>query len=138
VVEYNDGVAERFREWRKQYPGRDINLIHGRWHDVVDQLGTYDGIFFDTVPSNEEEYMREVINNVVMAEDIFPIASRCLRRGGVFTWYTNEIDSFSRRHQRLVLKYFSSFSIQVVRPLAPPEDCHYWWADSMVAVKAVK
>jgi amino acid adenylation domain-containing protein len=138
VVEYNDGVAEHFKKWKEQYPGRDIRLIHSRWHDAVDQLGTYDGIFFDTVPSNEEEYMREVIDNVVMAEDIFPIASKCLRKGGVFTWYTNEIDSFSRRHQRLALKYFSSVAVSVVKPLAPPEDCHYWWADSMVAVKAIK
>jgi amino acid adenylation domain-containing protein len=138
VVEYNDGVVAQFNKWKKQYPGRDIKVIHGRWHDVVDQLGAYDGVFFDTVPSNEEEYMREVIDNVVMAEDIFPIASKCLRKGGIFTWYTNEIDSFSRRHQRLALKYFSSVTVQVVKPLYPPEDCHYWWADSMIAVKAVK
>jgi guanidinoacetate N-methyltransferase len=138
VVEYNDGVVERFNKWKQQYPGRDIKVIHGRWHEVTDRLGVYDGIFFDTVPSDEEEYMREVIDNVVMAEDIFPIASRCLRKGGIFTWYTNEIDSFSRRHQRLALKYFSSVTVQVVKPLYPPEDCHYWWADSMVAVKAVK
>jgi amino acid adenylation domain-containing protein len=138
VVEYNDGVVKQFHKWKERYPGRDIKIIHGRWHDVADQLGVYDGIFFDTVPSNEEEYLREVIDNVVMAEDIFPIASRCLRKGGIFTWYTNEIDSFSRRHQRLALKYFSSLSIQVVKPLHPPQDCHYWWADSMVAVKAIK
>jgi hypothetical protein len=73
-----------------------------------------------------------------MAEDIFPIAAKCLRKGGIFTWYTNEIDSFSRRHQRLALKYFSSITLQVVKPLSPPEDCHYWWSDAMVAVKAVK
>jgi amino acid adenylation domain-containing protein len=140
VIEYNDGVVEHFKKWKEQYPGRDIRVIHSRWHDAVDQLEaeTFDGVFFDTVPTNEEEYMREVIDNVVMAEDIFPAASRLLRKGGVFTWYTNEIDSFSRRHQRLALKYFSSVGVSVVKPLAPPEDCHYWWADSMVAVKAVK
>ena len=140
VIEYNDGVVEHFKKWKEQYPGRDIRVIHSRWHDAVDQLGaeTFDGIFFDTVPTNEEEYMREVIDNVVMAEDIFPAASRLLRKGGIFTWYTNEIDTFSRRHQRLALKYFSSVTVSVVKPLAPPEDCHYWWADSMVAVKAVK
>ncbi len=140
VIEYNDGVVEHFKKWKEQYPGRDIRVIHSRWHDAVDKLEaeTFDGIFFDTVPTNEEEYMREVIDNVVMAEDIFPAASRLLRKGGVFTWYTNEIDSFSRRHQRLALKYFSSVAVSVVKGLAPPEDCHYWWSDSMVAVKAIK
>ena len=140
VIEYNDGVVEHFKKWKEQYPGRDIRVIHSRWHDAVGQLEaeSFDGIFFDTVPTNEEEYMREVIDNVVMAEDIFPAASRLLRKGGIFTWYTNEIDSFSRRHQRLALKYFSSVTVSVVKGLAPPEDCHYWWSDSMVAVKAVK
>jgi hypothetical protein len=140
VIEYNDGVVEHFKKWKEQYPGRDIRVIHSRWHDAVDKLEaeSFDGIFFDTVPTNEEEYMREVIDNVVMAEDIFPAASRLLRKGGIFTWYTNEIDTFSRRHQRLALKYFSSVTVSVVKGLAPPEDCHYWWSDSMVAVKAVK
>lgn len=138
VVEANNTVAEHFEKWKSGYPGRDIKMIRGRWHDVVDQLGTYDGVFFDTVPTFEDEYLREVIDNSVMAEDIFPIAANCLREGGVFTWYTNEVDTFSRRHQRLVLKYFSSFSLSVVKPLNPPEDCHYWHFDSMVVVKAVK
>lgn len=140
VIEANEGVVEHFKKWKEQFPGRDINVIHSRWHDAVDKLEaeSFDGIFFDTVPTDEEEYMREVIDNVVMAEDIFPAASRLLRKGGIFTWYTNEIDSFSRRHQRLALKYFSSVAVSVVKGLAPPEDCHYWWSDSMVAVKAVK
>jgi amino acid adenylation domain-containing protein len=138
VVEANEGVAEYFERWKRGYPGRDIRLIHGRWHDVADKLGTYDGVFFDTVPINEEEYVKEVIDNVVMAEDIFPTTARCLRRGGVFTWYTNEVDSFSRRHQRLALRYFSSITLSLVKPLRPPHDCHYWQSDSMVVVKAVK
>jgi hypothetical protein len=140
VVEANQGVGEYFRQWKSQFPGRNIRMIQGKWHDVTDQLETeaYDGVFFDTVPTDEEEYTREVINNAVMAEDFFPIAARCLRKGGVFSWYSNEINSLSRRHQRLILKYFSSFSVTVCRPLLPPEDCHYWFADSMVVVKAIK
>jgi guanidinoacetate N-methyltransferase len=82
--------------------------------------------------------MREVIDNAVMAEDFFPVAARCLRKGGIFTWYTNEIDSVSRRHQRLIFKYFSSFSVHICKPLAPPADCHYWFADSMAVIKAIK
>ena len=138
IVEYNDEVVKRFEKWKSQYPGRDIRLIHGRWHDVIDRLGTYDGVFFDTVPTYEEEYLREVIDNVVMAEDFFPVAAKCLRKGGVFTWYTNEIDTLSRRHQRLIREYFSCYTVTVAGPLFPPADCHYWFADSMVVVKAVK
>lgn len=140
IIEANQEVVKRFHEWQKQFPGRDIRLLHGRWHDVHTQLQdeTFDGVFFDTVPTFEDEYLREVIDNVVMAEDFFPVAARVLRPGGIFTWYTNEIDTLSRGHQRLIQKYFSSFTVTVARPIYPPEDCHYWFADSMVVVKAVK
>jgi amino acid adenylation domain-containing protein len=140
VMEANDEVVKRFHEWKKQFPGRDIRLLHGRWHDTHHQVPdeSMDGVFFDTVPTFEDEYLREVIDNVVMAEDFFPVAARVLRPGGIFTWYTNEIDTLSRRHQRLIQKYFRSFEVTVCRPLYPPEDCHYWFADSMVVVKAVK
>jgi amino acid adenylation domain-containing protein len=140
ILEANDEVVKRFHEWKKQFPGRDIRLIHGRWHDTHHQVPdeSMDGVFFDTVPTFEDEYLREVIDNVVMAEDFFPVAARVLRPGGIFTWYTNEIDTLSRRHQRLIQKYFRSFEVTVCRPLYPPEDCHYWFADSMVVVKAVK
>jgi amino acid adenylation domain-containing protein len=140
VIEANEGVAEYFKQWKSQFPGRNIRMLQGKWHNVADQLEpeSFDGVFFDTVPTDEEEYTREVINNAVMAEDFFPVAARVLRKGGIFTWYTNEINSLSRRHQRLIFKYFSSFTASVVRPLLPPEDCHYWFADSMMVVKAVK
>lgn len=140
ILEANDEVVKRFHEWKKQFPGRDIRLIHGRWHDTHHQVPdeSMDGVFFDTVPTFEDEYLREVIDNVVMAEDFFPVAARVLRPGGIFTWYTNEIDTLSRRHQRLIQQYFRSFEVTVCRPLYPPEDCHYWFADSMVVVKAVK
>jgi amino acid adenylation domain-containing protein len=140
IIEANDEVVQRFHEWKKQYPGRNIRLIHSRWHDVHQQLEdeSFDGVFFDTVPTAEDEYLHEVIDNVVMAEDFFPIAAWVWRRGGFFTWYTNEIDTLSRGHQRLIRKYFKSYEVTVAERLHPPEDCHYWFADAMVVVKAVK
>lgn len=138
IIECNDAVIGQFDEWKSQYPERDIRLIRGKWQDVVGQLGQYDGVFFDTYPLSEAEFKEYVIDNITFAESFFPVASSCLRKGGIFSYYTNEIDSFSRRHQRLVLKYFESFTLSVVRPLFPPADCNYWWADSMVVIKAVK
>ena len=138
IIECNRDVAKVFTAWKGRYPGRNITLIEGKWQEVVNRLGTYDAIFFDAYPLNEEEFVEHVINSVTFAEHFFPVAAGCLRKGGVFTYYTNEIDSFSRRHQRLLFNYFSSLTLSVVRPLSPPEDCNYWWSDSMVAVRAVK
>jgi guanidinoacetate N-methyltransferase len=139
IVECNDDVVERFHRWREQYRGRDIRLIHGRWQDTVDQLGAYDGIFFHTYPLNEEEYVEQVVRSVTFAEHFFPTAAGHLRPGGIFTYLTNEADSFSRAHQRLVFRYFREFTLRRVAPLALPEDSRDdLWGDSMVVIRAVK
>jgi predicted O-methyltransferase YrrM len=138
VIEPNAGVLSEFERWRAGYPGRDIRLLRGKWQEVTDQLGTYDGVFFDTYHNDEKEYVDHVLKGVTYAEHFFPTAAACLREGGVFTYYSNEIDSMSRRHQRRVLEFFRSVTLSVVKPLQPPPDCNYWWADSMVVVKAVK
>ena len=138
LIECNEDVIEKFNAWRKQYPNIPTKLVKGKWQEVDEQLGMYDAIFFDTYPLDEEEFVDHVINNITFAEHFFPTAYKHLRTGGIFTYYTNEIDSFSSRHQRLVFNYFDSFALSVVSPLHPPVDCNYWWADSMVAIKAVK
>jgi guanidinoacetate N-methyltransferase len=138
VIECNDGVMQQFEQWKARYPGRDIRLVPGKWQDVIDTLGLYDGIFFDTYPLSEEEFERFVIRDVTFAQHFFAAAARHLREGGIFTYYSNEIDSVSRRHQRALLEHFSSISFNVCRPLFPPPDCNYWWADSMVVTKAIK
>jgi guanidinoacetate N-methyltransferase len=139
IVECNDSVIERYGLWRAQYPERDIRLLAGRWQDVTEQMGQFDGIFFHTYPLNEAEYAETVLQSVTFAEHFFPTAAAHLRPGGVFTYLTNEIDSFSRAHQRLVFKYFRSLTLQVLSPLyIPPDSRDTIWADSMVLIKAVK
>lgn len=138
IVECNESVIERFHQWKAQYPDRDIRIIPGKWQDVTDQLGTYDGIFFHTYPLDEEEYVAQAVNSITFAAHFFPTAATHLRSGGVFTYMTNEIDSLSRGHQRLLLQYFSSFTVSVLPLNLPPDLRDTWWADSMVVIKVVK
>jgi amino acid adenylation domain-containing protein len=138
IIECNDDVFASAERWKNGQPERDIRLVYGKWQDVLDRLETYDAIFFDTYPLSEEEFHETVINSVTFAENFFQTAARLLRPGGIFTYYTNEIDSFSRRHQRRLFEHFTSLKLSVVRSLKPPPDCHYWWADSMVVVSALK
>jgi aspartate racemase len=138
IVECNADVIQALQAWKTEYGDRDIRVIQGKWQEVTHQLGLYDAVFFDTYPLSEAEFAEYIVKDVNFAEQFFPIAASCLRDGGVFTYYTNEIDSFSRRHQRLLFQHFKSFTLSVVDSLHPPEDCNYWWADSMVVVKAVK
>jgi len=138
IIECNAEVIAQFERWRARYPDRDIRLIPGRWQEAAGRLGTYDGVFFDTYHNDEKEFVDHILDEVTFAEHFFPTAAACLRPGGVFTYYSNEIDTFSRRHQRRVLELFSSLTLTVVRGLRPPPGCNYWWADSMVVARAVK
>ena len=135
IVEFNNDVIEAFKAWKEQYPDRDIKLIQGKWPDVEDQVQMYDGIFFDTYPTSEEELKSLLIASCI--EDFY-VGATHLKEGGIFTFYTGEIDSLSRFTQRFLLKIFSSLTISIVDSLCPPEDCHYYIADSMVVVKAIK
>lgn len=139
IIECNEQVInDYFEQWKKKFTGSDIKIVQGLWQDTIKDLGLFDGIFFHTYPLNEEEYMKYVQESITFAEHFFPSASNHLKKGGSFTYFSNEIDSLSREHQRLLLKHFSSFSIQIV-PLNMPEDVKdIWWANSIVVVKAVK
>lgn len=139
VIECNDSVMRRFKNWQQNYPGRDIHIIHGMWQDVLDSLGDFDGILFHTYPLNEAEYIEQIAQSTTFAEHFFPYAAGHLAQGGVFTYLSNEIDSLSRAHQRLLFRHFDTICISVVDQLPIPEDVKdAWWADSMVAVRAVK
>jgi len=139
VIECNDAVIkDYFIDWKAKFPGKDIKLVHGLWQDTIDKLGQYDGIFFHTYPLNEDEYMRYVNGSITFAEHFFPHAIKHLKPGGTFTYFSNEIDSLSREHQRLLLRNFSSFSIHTVSLKMPEDVKDTWWADSIVVIKAIK
>jgi guanidinoacetate N-methyltransferase len=139
VIECNDSVIRRFFEpWRKQYADRDIRLVRGKWQDVIGRLGNFDGILFQTYPLNEKEFTDYLSRSITFAEHFFPTAAAHLNGGGAFTYLTHEIDSLSRRHQRLIFQFFRSVTLNVER-LQLPADCKdLWWADSMVVARAVK
>jgi len=139
IVEMNlECIKDHFEPWHKKYPDKNIRLIEGRWQDVLENLGTYDGVFFHAFPMNEKEFMEYVVDSVTFAEHFFPVAAKLLKKRGVFSYLTTEIDSLSRRHQRALFKYFSEISLSV-QPLSIPENTiDTWWADKMVIIKAVK
>jgi guanidinoacetate N-methyltransferase len=113
-------------------------LVRGKWQDALASLPAFDGIFFQTYPLNEQEFLEFVARSVTFAEHFFPTAAQHLRPGGAFTYLSHEIDSLSRSHQRLLFKHFSSVQLGL-QPLRLPADCKdLWWADSMVVVKAIK
>jgi guanidinoacetate N-methyltransferase len=79
------------------------------------------------------------VQSVTFAAHFFPKAERLLRPGGRFSYLTNEADSLSRGHQRLLFQHFSSFSLSRVTDLPLPDDTRdAHWSAEMVIVKAIK
>lgn len=138
IVECNHSVIDRFHRWRATLPDRDIRVVPGLWQDVIGPLGEYDAVFFHTYALDEDEAIELVASSVTFAAHFFPVAAAHLRPGGVFTYLSNEIDSLSRAHQRLLFAHFRSVRMQQVALALPPDVRDAWWADSMVVVEAVK
>lgn len=139
VVECNEHIITGFHAWKSGFPGEDICLIEGKWQEVTDRFALYDGIFFHTYPLNEEEFAEQVAQSVTFAAHFFPTAAGHLREGGRFSYLTNEADSLSRGHQRLLFEYFSRFTLSQVKGLAVPDDSRdAHWSDEMVIVQAIR
>lgn len=136
VIECHPDVQARFRSWRNQYPDRNIALVAGRWEEHLDTLGQFDAILFDAYPLNEREWTEHYVNDVTYARHFFEAAARHLRQDGVFTYYSNEVDSMGRAHQRALFEWFEEVTISVVSGLKPPEDCHYWQTSSFLVISA--
>ncbi len=51
IIECSPEVWEKVEEFKKEHP--NVELIKGRWEDVLRTLGTFDCIFFDDHPLND-------------------------------------------------------------------------------------
>lgn len=139
TIECNNDVIEHFfQPFKEKYADKQLKLLHGMWQDTIESLKLFDGILFHTYPLNDDEYMQYVHGSVTFAEHFFEHASKHLKPGGAFTYFSNEIDSLSREHQHLLFKHFSSFSLKVVSLDMPNDVKDTWWSNSIVLVKAIK
>lgn len=139
IIECNPSIVRDFARWRENYADRDITMLAGMWQDVLPELGEFDSIFFHTYALNEDEFIEQVGQSTTFAEHFFPHAAAHLRSGGAFTYLSNEIDSLSRQHQRLLFEHFSSINLSPVRDLPVPADVRdAWWADQTILVRAVR
>ena len=138
IIECNSDVLRRYETWRRSRPEADIRVVAGKWQDVIADLGTFDAVFFHTYPLNEDEYLEYVVNTSTFAEHFFSTAAAHLNEGGVFTYFSGEIDSLSRAHQRDLLTHFSSFQVSIQPLDVSPETRDTWWSNTITLVAAIK
>ena len=107
-----------------------LHVMSGFWQDITPCLRakSFDGILFDTYPMSEEEIHA---NHFWFFEEAY----RLLKPGGVLTYYSDEATGFSDLHlKKLQCAGFLKRNIQhVICDVAPPVNCEYWQAKTILA-----
>jgi len=128
IIEANSEVANRAREFAKKAKHK-TEILEGFWEEVIEQIPdeSLDGILFDTYPLTDKELYQNHFN-------FFPFAFKKLKKGGIFTYYSDEINSFGKVHlQKLQKAGFKKENINShVCKVYPPKDCEYWKTDTML------
>ncbi|MBD2525712.1 class I SAM-dependent methyltransferase [Nostoc sp. FACHB-133] len=119
IIEANAEVFVKLEEFAQQAKHK-VTPIFGFWQDVVDSLpnDSFDGILFDSVATTEDEV-------IVYRYSFFEQAYLLLKKGGIFTHYTGEIDI--KPDYRQLLNKAGFFNISgTLCSVNPPKDCVYW------------
>jgi guanidinoacetate N-methyltransferase len=127
IIEANDDVFVALMRFAKE-SARPITPLHGFWQEITSTIpdGTLSGILFDTYPLTKEEVHQNHFS-------FFHEAYRMLKKGGVLTYYSDEIDGFSEAHlSKLREAGFTNIQKKVC-PVTPPAECQYWKSSTIVA-----
>jgi len=127
IIEANREVASHAREFASKAT-HPTEVLEGLWEEVAPtiQNDSIDGILFDTYPLTKDEIHK---NHFAF----FKTAYRILKRGGFFTYYSDEISDFSPEHRQLLADAgFASISKEIVS-VEPPAQCQYWRSPTIIA-----
>ena len=121
------------RQYSSAVASGRMTLINGFWEEATPCLRSegFDGILFDSIALDQEPHFFN-------AFPFFAEAHRLLRKGGVFTYFSDETRHLSARHiEELQKAGFVEFQQKVCR-VNPPADCRYWKDGTIVIPWAVK
>ena len=114
VIECNPTVWKKFDKWKKeQRKNLKINLVKGRWQDVLETLDKFDSIYFDDYDMETNKNPNIRVNNFV-----YKILKNHLNLKGKFSFYSttsnNTLSSIN------CLKYeYNDLNIEI------PKNCNY-------------
>lgn len=134
IIEANHGVAEKARLFAKKAP-HPTEVIEGFWEETIGQVpdNSLGGILFDTYPLTEKELYQNHFT-------FFPFAYKKLKKGGVFTYYSDEVKDFSKVHIKALQK--AGFKLKNIKrkvtKVNPPKNCEYWKAKTILSPILVK
>lgn len=132
IIEANKQVFARVRLFASRSV-IEVKSILGFWQERIEEIktGSISGILFDTYPLFEQEIHCNHFS-------FFKHAFRVLKTGGVFTYYSDEENWFSKQHLFYLRQAgFSKIGGQVCQ-VKPPIDCQYWRSSTILAPLIIK
>ena len=120
VIEANYQVFQKLLEFQSNSK-KKVTAIFGFWQEVINEFEneSFDGILFDTYPLTEKEIHSNHFS-------FFEHAYRLLKKGGILTYYSDEVSSYSKYHYDLLYSAgFSKIQSRICK-INPPASCLYW------------
>ncbi|MFH1225401.1 MAG: class I SAM-dependent methyltransferase [Candidatus Diapherotrites archaeon] len=157
IIEVHPGIsAHAEKMFKKEIAEGKVNVITGFWEDAIGRFpkGSFDGILFDsyylggahlcskakTRFSIVEDASKKKVLNLVFRyhHPFFKEAYSLLKKGGVFTYYSNEEKGFSAKHLNALKRTgFSKIDYRICG-VNPPKSCPYWKHKTIVAPMIIK
>jgi len=132
IIEANIKQAARADSWASEKAVSKVVVHRGYSWDVAPSLrdGFYDGILYDTYPLHKGKAGTH-------HRDFIADAARLLKRGGIFTYFSNSAPKLAEEDMRLLTEAgFECTDEQV--PTDTPEGCEYWRHKYLVAPTCIK
>lgn len=102
ICEIHPVIVKKALEWAKDKP--NVNIVEGDWYANKDNLGQFDGLFFDTYNDPNLMYFSSSLTQLV-------------KKGGVATWWNSrEKDANSYRIPNVEYQKFK---------INPPENSYF-------------
>lgn len=132
IIDANIQQAARADKWAIKKANSKVVIHRGYSWDVAPCLkdGFFDGILYDTYPLQKGKVGTH-------HRDFIADAARLLKKGGVFTYFSNDAPKLSDEDNRLLREAgFDCTDEQV--PTKTPDDCQYWRHKYLVAPTCIK
>jgi len=132
IIEANKDVFEKAKKFARKIKHK-IKLVFGFWEEAINLIedNSIDGVLFDTYPLRPEEIHSNHFN-------FFNEAYRILKKNGVLTYYSDEINNFSKEHIKSLTKAgFKKISGKICQ-VNPPPNCQYWKSNKILAPIIIK
>ncbi len=89
IIECDNNVVVKAREWANNQP-HPVNIIHGKWQEMMALVGRFDSIFFDDCFLTEHPYEHNMSSIKYFVERINQLHSKELTKIG---WYCESVPS---------------------------------------------